>query len=592
MPRGRPDRRIEVVDTLELEREIYSRSFREFIPPAFEVLEGGEAHAEAVAKGEIEPKFQANWHIDAMADHLQAVTDSHIRHLLMNVPPGTSKSSICCVLWLAWKWARRRAKADDEGGWEYPWLDHRFLTSSYSEEFSRRDVGKTERLITGGWYQRLFPHVQIKQTPNTMLEHHNTAEGFRQGASTNSGVTGKHVHGIVEDDPIKAQDAQSRMARDLAWFYHTQVLSSRLLPTAGWRVVVMQRLHEDDVSGRLISQAEGSQAEYTHLMLPMEFEGRRKCVTYLPTQKPHGKNSVPGEQVSTAPATQTSPPASSELRDNSEPTTRKSLFFEDPRMTEGELLWPGRMDRKFVDEKKSPVTGLGAIGYAGQYQERPAPAQGGMIQRDWLRYYKAVDLPKKFNSYEQSWDLIFDDDNPVGSFVCGQIWGRNGANHYLLFQYRKRVEFTVTIRAFVDITAAWPQATRKAVEKKANGAALISTLKTKIPGIVAISPKGKSKQARLEAVAPMFEAGNVWIPHPHEQPWIESWIEEVVGMTMLGPTTSNDDQVDAATQYLSDKVRARVPDMSGLDITVGVRESHWGQMGTVEGGMFPAGRIA
>ncbi len=514
------DPKIAMVDEIELEIAIFKRSFRDYVPEAFEVAESGDAYAAGVRAGLYKPRYSHGWHIDAVAEHLQAVTDRQIRYLLINIPPGTMKSVETCILWPTWMWARDEATAA-----------HRFMFSSYAEDFTKRDTRRSKSLMQSEWYRARFPHVVLKETPDTMIEHHNTLGGERHGASTNSGVTGKHVHGIVEDDPLKAQDAQSERAREEAWFYRTQVLGSRLLPEAGWRVLIMQRLHEADPSGRILDKAnEVDGVEYTHLNLPMEFEHKRKCVTYVkrPVVQPNGVTELVREKL-----------------------------FEDPRTEEGELLWPLRMGAKFVAEKKSPTTGLGAYGYAGQYQQRPAPAEGSIIKREWLRYYKHADIAKQIPSMqqEQSWDLVFDGDGQ-GSFVVGQVWGRLGVNHYLLYQYRERVNFPDTCRAFVMVSQRWPRAVRKRVEKKANGAALIATLRDKIPGVTPWPPKGTrlvSKAARMEAVSPIFEAGNVWAPHPDEQPWIESWIEEVVGMTSIGPSTANDDQADGTTQYLADK---------------------------------------
>jgi predicted phage terminase large subunit-like protein len=546
-------RSVIVHDEFEIEREIYSKSFREFVAPAFEVLEAGDAFAEGVREGRYKSTYTHGWHIDAMADHLQAVADAQIRFLLVNIPPGTMKSVLTSVLWPTWMWARQRR--DERSQLVYPLASHRFMFSSYAEDFTKRDTRKAKILLQSAWYRERFPHVVLKDAPDTMTEHHNTLGGERHGASTNSGVTGKHVHGIVEDDPLKAQDAQSARAREEAWFYRTQVLGSRLLPEAGWRVVVMQRLHEQDPSGMILEQAQGSGGEYVHLNLPMEYESARKCITY-------GKSpAINGGLVAGA-------------------------FFQDPREEEGELLWPQRMGPTFVAEKKSPVTGLGELGYAGQYQQRPAPAGGSIIQRSWLRFYKSIDLQKILEqaTLAQSWDLIFDGDGK-GSFVVGQIWAQVASNHYFLHQYRERVDFPGTVRAFIAMHKAWPLALHKRVEKKANGAALIAILRLKVPGIVAWPPKGtpmQSKPARLTAVAPLFEAGNVWAPDPVEQPWVSSWVEEVVGMSELGSTTANDDQCDTTTQYLSDKHAGAMDDLTGWAVSLekaGTQESHWRDFG-------------
>lgn len=508
--------RVDVLDTRELDRALY-RDFRDFVPDAFEVLEGGDAWAQSVRDGRNKPKFVPGWHIDAIAEHLQAVADGQIRRLLINVPPGTSKSVLACVLWPAWMWSRD------------PKL--RWLFSSYSEEFTKRDARKTKLLVNSEWYRALFPSTAIASTPDTQMEHHTTAGGERHGASTNSGVTGKHVHGVVEDDPQKLQDATKAGAREEAWHYHSQALGFRLLPEGGWRVVVMQRLHEDDVAGRILARRGEDASDYVHLCLPMELEAKRRCMTHIVRTVGH----------------------------NGSAQVVREKLFEDPRTQEGELLWPARMGAEFVVEKKKD---LGSYGWAGQAQQRPAPAEGGIIKREWLRYYDK--LPDKLDAWWQSWDLIFDGDGE-GSYVVGQAWARAGANRYLVHQYRARVDFVETLRAFMNMAKAYPLARRKKVEKKANGAALISMLKNKVPGIVAVNPRG-SKDARLMAVSPYFESGNVWFPDPRLTPWVDDAVEELV----TAPNGANDDVPDTVSQALDEKDHG-IGSMK-LDLSVGMQE--------------------
>ncbi|HSC14603.1 MAG TPA: phage terminase large subunit [Gammaproteobacteria bacterium] len=481
-----PKQRLDVVDTRAVERALCSRHFREFLPEAFEVMEGGDAHAALVRAGRRPPRFIPGWHIDAMADHLQAVADGEIRRLLINVPPGCMKSATACVLWPAWLWARDATL--------------RFLFSSYSEEFTKRDCRKTKALLNSEWYRELFPDVKLKRDPDTAMEHHTTAGGERHGASTNSGVTGKHVHGIVEDDPLKAQDARSPRAREDAWEYRTQTLGFRLLPEAGWRVVIMQRLHEDDPSGRILARAgrdtEEDTDEYVHLCLPMEYEPSRRCSTVL---------------------------------------------FDDPRKVEGDLLWPARMDRRYVDALKSPQ-GLGAYGWAGQGQQRPSPAEGGIIKRAWWRYYR--ERPTEFERLLISWDLIFKQSG--SSWVVGQVWGRKGPDAFLLDQLRDKLDFPGQLNAVRGFKEKWPDAKEILIEDAANGPAVVSVVKKEIPGVIPVPARG-SKESRLAAIATFVEAGNVWLPDPTIAPWVEGFVEEVA----MFPNGANDDQCDCASQGLN-----------------------------------------
>jgi predicted phage terminase large subunit-like protein len=497
---------------LELERDVFRKSFRDFVPNAFEIVETGDARAAAVRSKRAPRRYVPGWHIDVIAEHLQAVADGQIERLLINVPPGTTKSMLACVLWPAWLWGTRDAAL-------------RMIFSSYSETFTKRDTRKTKALLQSVWYRERFPHVVLKRDPDTSMEHHTTVGGERQGASTNSGVTGKHIHGCVEDDPLKAQDAMSERAREEAWHYRTQVLGTRLLPEAGWRVLIMQRLHEDDPSGRILAAQAAEEGGYMHLCLPMEFEPKKRCVTSI---------------------------------------------SRDPREREGELLWPARMGEKFVAEKKSPVTGLGEFGYAGQYQQRPAPAEGGIIKRAWIRHYDK--LPDAAKVVLQAWDLTFKLTGT--SWIVGQTWAAEGAKFYLVDQVRERLDFVGAKKLMRAFWEKWRETNRSgrldklevvSVEDAANGPAIVSDLRDTIPGLVLWAHGGKSKIERLAAVSPLYEAGQVFYPHPSIAPWIEAHIEELVTF----PNATNDDQVDTATQSL-DRLKARVANNIAITLNLAV----------------------
>jgi predicted phage terminase large subunit-like protein len=153
-------------------------------------------------------------------------------------------------------------------------------------------------------------------------------------------------------------------------------------------------------------------------------------------------------------------------------------------------------------------------------------------------------LPDVFSSHIQSWDLSFKNKDSSDK-VSGQVWSRLGANVYLRDRVNDRMDFVATIKAIRDLTKKWPMAGLKLVEDKANGPAVISALRNEIPGLVAVEPNG-DKVSRAYAVTPMYEAGNVWLPHPQIAPWIEAWKLEHIQF----PLGANDDDVDSGTQAL------------------------------------------
>jgi predicted phage terminase large subunit-like protein len=210
---------------------------------------------------------------------------------------------------------------------------------------------------------------------------------------------------------------------------------------------------------------------------------------------------------------------------------------------------------------------LGSYAYAAQFQQRPSPLGGGIFKRHWWHYWRpahlelppvqvrtpdgavtnvsAVPLPEGFDSVIQSWDLSFKDLS-TSDFVVGQVWAALKADRFLLDQRRDRLDMPATLQAIRDMTAKWPNAYTKLVEDKANGSAVLSTLRHEVSGLVAVNPEG-GKIARAQAVSPPCESGNVFLPHPAYAPWVDGLIQECASF----PAGSHDDQVDALTQALN-----------------------------------------
>ena len=220
----------------------------------------------------------------------------------------------------------------------------------------------------------------------------------------------------------------------------------------------------------------------------------------------------------------------------------------------GEALWPERFPIKELEEIKRTI---GSQDFEALYQQRPSAIEGAMIKRGWFKFYKV--LPSDIREQIQSWDLTFKESS-TSDFVAGQVWGSRGADKYLIDFVKARMDFPATVQAIRRMSAKHPKTYAKIVEEKANGAALIATLKNEISGLIAYNPK-TSKEARLMAVSPEIEAGNVWLPDPTICPGIHDWIEEVCNF----PNGRNDDHVDAMTQALlrfrdssGDKIRKLV----------------------------------
>ncbi|HHV39699.1 MAG TPA: phage terminase large subunit [Tepidimicrobium sp.] len=315
-------------------------------------------------------------------------------------------------------------------------------------------------------------------------------EGHRGGcvaAGAGGPITGRGAHCAIIDDPFKnAEEAASKTIRDKVWEWYRSTLRTRLAP-GGAIVLIMTRWDEDDLAGRLIKEMEAGGEQWVIISMAAEAEE------------------------------------------------------DDPLGRElGELLWPEYgFDAAWAETTKRAV---GTYFWSALYQQRPSPVEGGMLKRGWWRFYR--ELPSSLDEIIQSWDMTFKDSAGT-DFVVGQVWGRKGADKYLLDQVRDRMDFPATLTAVKGLTSKWPQATAKLVEDKANGPAVIAMLNQEIEGLIPVEPQG-SKVARASAVSPQIEAGNVYLPDPSIVPWVHDFIEECAAF----PTGAHDDQVDAMSQAL------------------------------------------
>jgi predicted phage terminase large subunit-like protein len=482
---------------IEIEAERCRRSLRDFIAAAWPLVEPATP-------------FVSNWHIDVMSDHLEAATRGEIKRLVINVPPRHMKSLQVSVFWPAWVWLN------------HP--ERRFLYASYAQQLSMTHSVIARRLIgskgtrpapggpaVGGLLERfgyqglleiLFPAAErwaLCGDQNQKRRFENTSSGFRLATSVGGTVTGEGGDILVLDDPHKPEEAQSDITRQGVLDWHDGTWATRLNDAGrGVQVIVMQRLHERDLTGHLLERG-----GFQHLCLPAEYEPKHPFV-----------------------------------------------WPDDPRTEPGEVLWKKKWGYKWLAEKQVE---LGSYGYAGQYQQRPSPADGGILKRAWWRHHTKLPEPR---SLVISWDMTFKDTDG-SDYVVGQLWIRDLGNKFLVAQIRARLAFTDTLRAVVDLRdytqKRWPgKSLSILVEDKANGPAVINTLKRKVPGLIAVDPKG-GKESRAHAVAPEIESGNIYLPSGHiaapagyEETPTEAFVEECASF----PNGAHDDQVDAMSQAL------------------------------------------
>lgn len=460
------------------------------------VKKGGLYKFVELAWSEIDSEpFVGGWHLEELCLHLEAVSNGTIDRLLVNVPPGTGKSITVCVFWPVWDWLVNP--------------DRRWMFASFDATLTQRDALRAKELINSDWFQErwglkadprklarlgLEPlHVltESKDRQNSASIYWSAGGGLRFSTSVGAKATGWHAHIQVVDDPIKPKDVegggkQARAACERAWSWYTGTMASRKIPGKFARVVIMQRLHQADLAGKLVKQG-----GYVHLKLPMEYNPAKPCVT------PIGG---------------------------------------DRRTEPGELLHPKRYTREVVDKTKEE---MGPRVAAAQLDQEPTPDGGAIFQRAWMNK-RWKELPARITLI-QSWDCAFKDDD-TSDYVVGQVWGKRGAEFYLVDEVRGQMDLPTTCQAMKDLSKKWPKAHAKLVEDKANGPAVEQTLRKKVPGIILVTPEG-GKVSRANAASVPFEAGNVWLPDEH---WVGDYVEELVTF----PMGAHDDRVDATSQAL------------------------------------------
>jgi predicted phage terminase large subunit-like protein len=443
-------------------------------------------------------RYLAPQHLRLINEKLVAVANGECRKLIIEAPPRHGKSWLVSRYFPAW--------------FEGAHPESRIILASYEAEFAAK-WGLASKTLLEEYGPSLFG-VQLNRDSSAAARW--DIEGHEGGAAfvgAEGPITGKGANVLILEDIIKNQEqALSATRRESLWAWFQSVAFTRLEP-GGAIIISGARWHEDDIPGRLLAGEDANEWEVLRF------------------------------------------PAIAEEDD---------MLGRVP----GEALWP---ERYSVEELEAIRRTVGEYVWASLYQQSPVPLGGNIIQRKWFRYWHPADQvlppvtfrlpdgelfechatprPKVFDSLTQSWDLSFK-DTTSSDYVVGQVWGRTGANRYLLDQVRERMDFPKTIEAMLKMTVKWPGARRKLVEEKANGAALISTLKDKVAGIIPINPT-VDKVARTHAVTPFLEAGNVYIPHPHSAPWVNGFINTCVKF----PNVKFDDEVDTLTQELNDRNR-------------------------------------
>ncbi len=486
-----PQQLLALIDFEELRRAA-EESLYEFVRQAWPVVEPGVP-------------FIESWHIQAICEHLEAITRGSLRYLLINIPPRHSKSTIVSVMWPVWEWISSPQE--------------KFLCASYSGTLSTRDNLKARRLVQSPWYQERWGELfHLAGDQNAKQRFENDKTGYRIATSVGGTATGEGGSRLVLDDPHGAQDAQSDALRESTLDWFDSVWSTRLNdPKKDAMVVVMQRLHEKDVSGHILNDLKG----WEHVCIPAEYDGTRR---------------------------------------------KTSLGYYDPRKVKGELICPARFGQEEITRLKQL---LGIYGTAGQLQQEPSPATGGILKTEFFGLWPCTSRRPPLEYVLQSYDTAFTEESTGDPSAC-TVWGifsvkgvRNAMlldawdDHLSYPDLRKRVIEDYSAEYGADATrgSGPPVKGRKPdqvlVEKKASGQSLLQDLRLARVPAAGYNPGNADKVMRAHQSAPVLESTLLWIPESKVNPGHPvSWADAFLKQLSKFPKAEHDDYVDTFTQAM------------------------------------------
>jgi predicted phage terminase large subunit-like protein len=438
--------------------------FEAFLHRAFCVINPGQ-------------EYTRSWHISAIAHKLDKVRLGESKRLIIAMPPRHLKSITVSIAFPAFLLGHDPSM--------------RIIGASYADSLAAAHSNDFRRLIESQPYKRLFPKTRIDPAKNTEAEVRTTQRGFRLATSVGGSLTGRGGQLIIIDDPLKPDEAASAPARRRAIDWYEKTVTSRLDHKGeGAIILVMQRLHVDDLAGHLL---EGGGWDYLGLPAIADIE----------------------EAI---------------------PLTRGRVYIRRP----GELLFPARESMTVLDQLKRE---MGSYAFSAQYQQEPVPLGGGLIQWAWFRFYDEDNLPRyPAEEIVISWDTA-SKSNELSDYSVGTVWARYGDRYFLLDVVRGKYGYP-ELRGRVISTAEKYKDPKIIIESAGSGIALAQDLTAEGLKISAINPVG-DKVMRMSAQTARIEEGRVFIPK--SAPWLKAFHEELLGF----PYGKHDDQVDSLAQALA-----------------------------------------
>lgn len=458
--------RAAVTDARKLEA-LLRNDFRPFIHKTFATLAPAQ-------------KYTRTWHVEAMAWQLERARRGDLRRLIINMPPRSLKSIVASVAFPAYVLGHDPSR--------------RIVCVSYSGDLSKKHSNDFRALIESAWYQSTFPDTRIGPYKNSETEIELTARGYRLATSVGGTLTGRGGDIIIIDDPLKPDDALSETKRSSAnqWFANT-LLSRIDDQRTGVIIVVMQRVHMDDLTGFLLDQSD----DWELLSLP-----------------------AIAEVDETIPL-------------SAKRTHKRSI---------GDPLSPIRQP---LDTLEALKLQLGSDAFSAQYQQAPVPPGGAMVKRHWIKRYSVLPPETERRLTIQSWDTASKGGPDNDWSVCTTWIRAKNTNWYLVDVWRGRVDYP-TLKAKVQSQAEKFEAQRILVEDAGAGIALVQELRGRVSGIIGVKPNG-DKESRMAVASAKIEAGQVLLPERAE------WLADLEAELFAFPGSRHDDQIDSISQALLDK---------------------------------------
>lgn len=461
------------------------------------------------------------WHLEAIAEHLEAVSRGVIRRLLVNIAPRHSKSLMCSVSWPSWTWANQKREGLPLLGPQV-----KFMCLAYAKPLALDHALIMRRLLESDWYQeRWGSRVKLTSDQEAKSKFDTTAGGTRITDGFDGSLTGRGGDVRVIDDPHKADEAEGQTTREAVLRKYDGTLKSRITdPKHNAEVIIMQRLHESDLSGHILREKD---PDLVHLVLPTEYEPNRSIVT--------------------------------------------KIGWKDPRTVDGEILWPERFGPKeLIPFKRDPYS------WAGQWQQRPEVRGGAIIKREWWQTWEGkwpradFTLAALDSAYTEKaendpsaltvWRCYTDKEGFPKIVLCA-AWEKrlqlNGKTVARLpgesdADYRARASQEWGLVDWVADTCNELQVDRLLIEAKASGISVAQEIKrlhaTKTWGVRLVDPKGRDKVARAHAVTSLFVDGLIYAPD-------RDWARAVIDQCAAFPKGAHDDLVDSAV-YALDHLRS------------------------------------